>query len=158
MLLRKAAAPVEHGWLHSLGPLRLRQSFVSQALKLSRCLWIPPSCSLPLVRCNREGRWGGRLSLNTAAAPRIVPGCVWCKLTPRHVWGLLVAEQRIKSTQGIFTSSQCTFSYCSSPAETLMLFITHLQSVPYTVMLSAQLHCLNYWKWVWNKRQKQLNV
>lgn len=38
VLLRKAAAPVEHGWLRSLGPLRFRQSIVNQAFKLSRFL------------------------------------------------------------------------------------------------------------------------
>lgn len=99
VLFRKAVARAEHGWVRSVGLVRLRQSIVNQALKVSRCLWIPPSCSLPLERCNREGRWEGRLSLNTAAAPCIVPGCVSCKLTPCCVWGSLVAEQCIKSTR-----------------------------------------------------------
>lgn len=118
VLLRKAAARAEHGWVRSVGQVRLRQSIVNQALKLSRCLWIPPSCSLPLERCNREGRCGGRLSLNTAAAPRIVPGCVSCKLTPHCVWGSLVAEQCIKSTRA---SSQAA-SAPPPPAPYLLKF------------------------------------
>lgn len=55
VLLRKLAAPEEHGWLRSVGPVRLRRSIVNQSLKLSRCLWIPPPALCPLRGVTETG-------------------------------------------------------------------------------------------------------